>query len=305
MHPKEMRSDDTPARSEENDALSSNRRRFLKLTGASAIPLGGFALGPSSAGALQDGSGGPPNPDDWSLAFEDQFEGDSLDTSKFEVGWGWGTTTSTTSTEIVEENVTVQDSQLRLKGTHDGDKVLSGGVNTRNTATFGPGTFFEAKLKFAQREGFHPAFWAKPTEYSWWPPEIDVVELLQNASGRDDTHTARSFLHYTQSTKPGDDSTAQRLKHFHEPGDDLTKNFHVYGCEWQNDGITIYVDGTEVKTFTNSSMLESMRQGAPFYINLTQNINVDTGLNEYLGTADTSQSWGEETVADWVRVWEQ
>lgn len=170
--------------------------------------------------------------------------------------------------------------------------------------TFGPGSYVEAKLKFAEREGFHPAFWAKPNSGAW-PPEIDIVECIQNGSGRDDTHQSRHFLHYSASARPGDSSTHQHLRRFYSPGGNLTTSFHVYGVEWQSDSISIYVDNQEVVRWTNGTMLRSMASGAPFYVNLVQNINVDSDLNRYLGRADLSQQWGEVTEAEWVRVWEQ
>lgn len=282
------------------EASSSTRRSILKWVGTGAVALAGLGGGPSPV-AAQDG--GPPNPDDWSMEFEDQFEGDSLGDA-WEIGWGFGNTTTTSRTRIIPENTTVADGTLQLTGTHDNNNVLSGGVNTRNNVTFGPGSYFEARLQFASREGFHPAFWAKPDSGAW-PPEIDAVEYIQDGSGRDDTYKSRHFLHYTASTEPGDKSTNKRLQKFYEPGDDLSENFHVYGVEWQSDGITVYVDGNEVVRWTDPTMLESMRKGAPFYINLAQNINVDSDLNEYLGTADLSEPWGETTYADWVRVWKQ
>lgn len=278
---------------------ASNRRGFLKLTGASALALGGLGFG-STAAAAQDG--GPPNPDNWSKKFEDKFEGGSLDKSSWSVGWGWGNTSDSSRAKIVPKNTTVQNNRLTMEGTHNGDNVLAGGVNTKGKVKFGPGSYVEARLRFPERVGFHPAFWAKPVSGAW-PPEFDIVEVTQDGSGRDDTHKSRHFLHYSVSTKPGDKSTHEKLSKFYEPGDDLTKNFHVYGAKWSSDGITYYVDGKEIVTWSDPTMLEAFRKGAPFYIMLNMNVNVDSSLNNYLGTADLSKPWGEAFEADWVRVW--
>jgi beta-glucanase (GH16 family) len=282
------------------DSRGSSRRSFLELAGASAAALAGLGFATTDAAAQE---GGPPNPDNWTLTFEDTFDG-GLDTSTWDVGWGWGRVTDSSRTRIVDRNTYVDGGRLLLRGTHDGNTVLSGGVNTRDSVRFGPGSYVEARLRFPRRVGFHPAFWAKPASGAW-PPEIDVMEFIQNGSGRDDTHTSRHFLHFTGSTRPGDRSTHQRLRRFYEPGGDLSQRFHVYAVEWQPDRITMYVDNREVQTWRNRTMLQSMRNGAPFYINLVQNINVDSGLNRYLGQADLSQQWGEVTEADFVRVWRQ
>lgn len=285
--------------------FSSNRRRFLQLTGASAVAFGGLGAGSAAAGAtsVQDDEGGPPDQDDWELTFEDEFDGDSLD-SNWGVGWGWGTTSEASDAEIDEENVTIDDDVLQLSGTNDGGEVLAGGINTKGNVEFGPGSYVEARLQFPERVGFNPAFWAKPASEEW-PPELDIVECIQDGSGEDDVTTSRHFIHFSVSTEPGDDSTQDRVEAFYEPGDNITENFHVYAAEWQEDRVTYYVDGEEVQTWTNSTILESLRQGAPFYINLIMNVNVDSELNDVLGQADPSESWGESLDADWVRVWEQ
>jgi len=288
----EERSDTTPS--------AATRRGFLSAIGVGGAALAGVGLGAPAVTAQEDG---PPSRGDWSLAFEDEFESGELDDSKWDVGWGFGQESTTSQTYMSEESIRVEDGRLRLVGTHDGDDLRSGAVNTRETMTFGPGTYLEARIEFARRVGFHPAFWAKPTEHSWWPPEIDVTEALQNGSGRDDTHLTRQFLHYPQSTEPGDASTRKRLKAHSDPGDDITENFHVYGAEWRSNGITMYVDGEPVKTFTGGAMLTSMEKGAPFYVNLDQNIYIDSPLAKWVGTADLSEEWGEETVVDWVRAW--
>lgn len=303
-----MRRSDTPPnqsreRIDNDRTRPASRRQFLKLTGASAAALGGVGMGASAPVAAQN-AGGPPNPDQWSPVLEDQFDGGQLDDSSWTVGWGWGRQSETSSAVIDPSNVTVQDNTLRLAGVHDGENISTAGVHTRGNVEFGPGTYVEARLKFPNRIGFHPAFWAQPTSNAW-PPELDVVEVTQDGSGRDDTHTSRHFVHYSASTEPGDDSTHQRVSQFYEPGDDLTQNYHVYGAEWQSDRIAYYVDGQEIASWTDSTLLESFRKGAPFYLKLTMNINVSSELNEYLGQVDLSEQWSETFDADWVRVWEQ
>jgi Glycosyl hydrolases family 16. len=41
---------------------------------------------------------------------------------------------------------------------------------------------------------------------------------------------------------------------------DLTKNFHVYGCEWTPTYIKIYFDGVCVRTFKDKKVLEWFNQ---------------------------------------------
>ena len=286
-----------------------SRREFLKLGGASALGalVGGaaFSLSPTfDSGSTENSSrklnrtsnrNRPPNPAQWTLAFEDLFDSGSLDRSTWSVGWGWGRRTSTSPTRIVPRNVGVDSNRLRLEGTHSDGDVLSGAVNTKDNVTFGPGTYLEARLKFAQRTGFQNAFWSKPNSEAW-PPEIDVAELIQDESEWNDIHVSRHNLHYSSSTKPGDNSTYENINTTHVPGNNLTENFHTYGVEWQPNSISHFVDGQKIWEWTDQTMLLAMRRGAPFYILLSLNINS-------VGTASLNVPWGEQFVTDWVRLW--
>ena len=297
-----------------------DRRAYLKLGGAGALGtlVGGAGIFISSEfefGSADNNSqksekstenspqeperisdrNGPPNPGQWTLAFEDLFDSGMLDRSTWGIGWGWGRQTSTSPTQIVPRNVSVANEALRLKGTHSNGTVFSGAVNTKDSVTFGPGTYFEARLKFAQRTGFQNAFWSKPNSEAW-PPEIDVTELIQDGSGWDDIHVSRHNLHYSSSTNPGDDSTYENIDTMHVPGNDLTKEFHTYGVEWQPNSLSHFVDGQKIWEWTDPTMLRSMRRGAPFYLLLSLNIN-------NVGTASLNVPWGEEFLTDWLRLW--
>lgn len=272
-----------------------NRRRFLKLAGAGAGAVGGLYVGSKLLGRIHEG--GPPDVLGWTLTFEDAFDDGSLDTQHWGVGWGWGRETSSSPTRITPDNVGVRDGALRLSGSHDEEGVQAGAINTKDAVTFGPGSYLEARIKFAGREGFLNAFWAKPNSEAW-PPEIDVVELWQDGSGWDDTHLSRHHLHYSTSTIPGDASTHRNVGVSAQPGGDLTERFHVYGVEWQPDSIVHYVDGEPIEEWTDETILRAMQRGAPFYLMLS--VNVDA-----IGDADRSEPWSEEMLVDWVRVWER
>lgn len=280
-----------------------DRRNYLKMAGGTLGATAGVAVtgsmlsGASVTDQLTDQlEGGPPNDGDWELTFEELFSSDSLDTSNWGIGWGWGRKTSTSPTRAVPENVAVRNGSLRLRGTHEGDDIRAGVVNTKNKVTFGPGSYFEAKIQFADREGFQNAFWSKPNTEAW-PPEIDVVELWNDGSGWDDTHVAHHHLHYPASTEPGDDSTHRGPGVTSTPGDDLTANFHTYAVEWRDDALLHYVDGRVVSRWLDDTILTAMRKAAPHYLMLSLNI-------DNIGTASRDETWGEQMEIDWVRLWE-
>lgn len=269
-----------------------NRRSYVKFAGMGVVPLSGCSFGPDD-----DRVEFPLDSEHWELAFEDTFDAGSLDTTSWDVGWGWGRNTTMSPTRITPENVSVRDGRLRIRGTHDEDDILSGAINSKGKVTFGPGSYVEARIKFAGREGFQNAFWTKPNSEAW-PPEIDVVELWQDGSGRTDVHESQHNLHFSRSTRPGDRSTYAKVGASHDGNGDLTEEFRRYGVHWGRDRISHFVDGERVSEFTVGPMLEAMRNGVPFYMMFSLNIN-------NIGTADTSEPWNEEMVVDWIRVWTQ
>ncbi|WP_135805409.1 glycoside hydrolase family 16 protein [Halorussus marinus] len=268
----------------ENDSKLLGRREYMRLAGASVAALG---LGASSATADE---GGPENSDDWELAFEDQFDAGSLDTDKWSVGFGWGRTTNSPE-RIVDRNVWVENERLHLKVTHDGGSgsVYAGAVNTKNKVTYGPGTYWEARLRTPDRHGLLPAFWAK-SNTEQWPPEIDFFEMLGN-----DPTSSHHNVHYDSTGGMGGNHSELKM---HNPDLGSTTDFHVYGCAWYDDRVEMYVDGQLVGTHDDPTAMESLRTGAPFYMML----NIHVGRT---GTPDYSESWGDQMDVDWVRVWEQ
>lgn len=269
-----------------------NRRKFLSIAGVNATVCSLSGLNTLEPNVDESG---PPVPDEWTLVFEDHFEGDTVDKSAWDYGWGWGRNTSYSPTRIVEENAYLQEGTLHLRGTHEDREMLGGALNTKNKVTFGPGSFFEARIRFAERDGFQCAFWAKPNSEAW-PPEIDVVELIQEGRGQEDVLLSRHHLHYPTSTNPGDSSTHRDVGRTFEPGGVLTECFHVYAVEWRRDRIVHYVNGKPIKEWTDETLLEAMEKGAPFYMMFSLNINEIAGKS-------LNEEWGETMEVDWVRVW--
>ncbi|MFC4550097.1 MULTISPECIES: glycoside hydrolase family 16 protein [Halorussus] len=268
-----------------------DRRTYLQRLGAS-VAVGGTGVGTSSgAGSDTVAEGGPANRADWTLAFEDRFDDGSLDTDEWSIGFGWGRETASSYERIVDRNVRVEDGRLKLTATHDGgpESVYAGGVNTRNKRYFGPGSYWEAKLRAPDRRGWLPAFWSEPNS-GVWPPEIDFFELLGNDPG-----ISHHNVHYDASGEQGGAHAELELSY---PGVVSTTDPHVYGCVWRDDRVEMYVDGRRVGVHDDPTAMASLRTGAPFYMML----NIHVGKT---GEPDFGEPWGEEMAVDWVRVWER
>ncbi|KAB1185480.1 MULTISPECIES: family 16 glycosylhydrolase [Haloferax] len=292
-----MRDDDRPNVPDEEtngSSLQLGRRRLLKMSGVGAMTV--LGAGSFGVGSAVVDEGGPQNQADWNLALEDNFDSGTLDSNNWGIGFGWGRETNGSPERIVDENVEIRNNQLHLTGTHDGNDIKAGGVHSRGKQYFGPGSYWEAKIKMPDRVGFLPAFWAKPNDESW-PPEIDFVELFQTGDSYGDTHVSHHHIHYSSSGVKGDSSTHEDEPASYDVGEDLSQDFHIYGCQWMEDRVVHYVDGIKVAETTDPTIMTSLNNGAPFYMML--NIHIDR-----IGTTDRSESWGESMVVDWVRVWE-
>ncbi|WP_436344071.1 glycoside hydrolase family 16 protein [Natronorubrum sp. FCH18a] len=252
------------------------------------------------------------DPENWELAFEDRFENGTLDSDSWGIGFGWGTTASNDDATVADEDVYIENGELVLEiNHHGGGEFTQGAVNTGSPdavdypvsrpnegVQIGPGMYIEARMKPATRNGVLPAFWSKPDNENW-PPEIDFVEVFHygNAS---DSEVAHGELHYSESGQCNDESTHTAAgMGSYDAGHDLSEEWHVYGCEWQEDEIRFYFDGELYDSTDDSDILSAFNnQGClPHYMMFSNHVN-------RLGTADESTTWSDETRVDWCRVWE-
>jgi beta-glucanase (GH16 family) len=279
-------------------------------------PGGTSGTGGTESGTVPSGSDTPPgsplgqNEADWDGVLADEFGDtpttattaatefessavDGLDTNIWSPGFGWGKTTTASAERIDESMITIRNGTLVLTADPNGGDVIAGCVSSQGKAAFGPGTYFESRIKLPMREGFLPAFWSKPDSEAW-PPEIDFVELLGN-----NTDTSSHHVHYVQGGgSPGGSHVDYCNGCQYSPGYDFTQDYHVFGCHWASNAIRFYVDGQQVHEVTDGNVLESCRKGAPFYMML--NIHIDK-----VGTTDKSVDWSEEMLVDWVRIYQE
>ncbi|MCW8109408.1 family 16 glycosylhydrolase [Alteromonas ponticola] len=179
--------------------------------------------------------------------WQDEFEGNSLDTSKWEImlgdgcsygicGWGNNELQS-----YQAENVTVSNGKLTITAKKQrvrGSQYTSGRIRTANMPNGGEWTHgrFEASIKLPKGTGMWPAFWMLPTNPDvGWPVsgEIDILE----ATGQADM-IAFGTIHYGQPY-PNNEWTSGRI--IKQP-DRWSDGFHEYAVEWEPNEIRWYVD---------------------------------------------------------------
>lgn len=252
------------------------------------------------------------------LVWEDNFDGDSLDTSNWnyephEAGWvnnesqRYVDEAENTDASDEDKNVIVKDGYLTIqahKYVEDSGKVTytSGRINTQHKQDFQYGRF-EARLKVPYDNAFLPAFWMMPTEeslYGQWPKcgEIDIMEVLGNA-----TDTSYATIHYGE---PHTESQGSKTL----DGGDFSKEFHVFACEWDPGEFRFYVDGelihTENDWFTKRTGYGEVTYPAPFDQPFYMILNLAVG-GTWPGDPDPDGEFGEnaQMVVDYVRVYQK
>lgn len=251
---------------------------------------------------------GEDNNDRWKLIWEDHFNGNDLDTTKW-------TVIDTSPDEydkspdwikhmIADNQVyAIEDGKLWLKGiVNPGDEndqrpYLTGGVNSRHKFSFLYGKIvIRAKKECAH--GAWPALWMMPEEptYGGWPHsgEIDIMEHLNFDSVIYHTiHTRYSNVlnHSTNPPKGTGDVVA-----------DVTE-WSVYGLEWYPDVLIWTVDGTETFRYPRiEGVDEDMKQwpfDQPFFIILSQQLG-----GSWVGKVN-SDDLPVSFLIDYVKVYEE
>lgn len=192
----------------------------------------------------------------------DEFDGTSVDTSKWEVqigdgcaegicGWGNAELQSYQAANNTVANgiltITAQKQRIRSNA------YTSGRLRTANMPNGGQWTNgrFEASVKLPDGSGMWPAFWMLPTDAAeTWPisGEIDIVE----ATGQADM-IAFGTIHYGELSPNNQHSGGSILK---QP-DAWSAGFHEYAVEWEPNEIRWYLDDILYSVKTPSDMSDS------------------------------------------------
>lgn len=202
-----------------------------------------------------------PEGKNWKLVWNDEFDGNALDTTK----WGfrrnfWGKPFPT----FTDEGVIVRNScaELHLIRTPEGEykspHLQTGSMffdipkDTNGFYPFGKREqpkfmhrygFYEIRCRLPKCDGWHSAFWLQAPGIGSHPDpkqcgvEVDIME---------------NYLQYTKNeiicgsiwNGYGKDYTEHGHKHV--PFVETPDGWHYYAVEWSRDGYVYYFDGVEV-----------------------------------------------------------
>jgi beta-glucanase (GH16 family) len=184
------------------------------------------------------------NPLTWKVVFSDEFNGTSLDTTKWNTTFPWGgrTLPSNNEGQWYLDNAFEYNSSgiMRIRANNrsandtsvpESYKYTSGMIASWKKFYQQYG-YFEIRTKVPKGKGLWPAFWLMPENGSW-PPETDILELLGH-----DPKTAYFSNHYTLNGQSKTDTGWATMP-------DLSLAYHNYGLYWSPTALIWYIDGQE------------------------------------------------------------
>jgi beta-glucanase (GH16 family) len=203
-----------------------------------AALLVGFCA-PSAAGQSEAAtSSAPTSPlPGYTLVWSDEFEGETLDPSK----WEYRTDSKHLSTQK-PENVAVKDGLLHLtlrKEAAGGKQYTGAGIVSK--AAFRHG-YYEARVKVPAAAGWHTAFWL----------------MKHDGSGTTDSHLALQGVDVFEHNSIDPHSYQVCVRKYNpEPPEvygfgtvtspDLAAGFHLLGCEFSQEEVRFFLDGQPVR----------------------------------------------------------
>lgn len=174
----------------------------------------------------------------WRLVFGDEFDGTSLDRTK------WVPSNFTGQGSFyAPSNALVRGGMLRLRASAVNRSAM---VQTHGMLDFTYGRV-EASMRVPKGQGFWPSLWLRPSDLARPYPEIDLLEMWLTDDPSDLYDERTAWLNYHWSDAAGIHHSAHT---HHRTGPDFTAGFHQFAVEWEPGAIRFYIDGAEVERYT-------------------------------------------------------
>lgn len=257
----------------------------------------------------------------WHLVFHDEFEGTSLDRSKWITYYPFSSDGSDqcaacrymggTNSIYVDDQVTLNNGLLYL-GVEATETTWYGVTKQHQASTIrsiGSAEFtfgrFEIRCKLPEGEGLWPAFWMFGGE-----TEIDVFEVCGEKP-----NWVKGSLHQWGKTR-----FSNTGKH---KGADTRAEFHTYAVEWERDEIRWYMDDELIHSrgrFVNDKgeplpacdRAAGEHHTAPYFPRSVDKVNViaGNGVSEHKGFCKGPKDpkpWPKASSmeVDWIRVYQR
>src|SRR5574344_2739334 len=242
----------------------------------------------------------PSTDGNYTLAWSDEFNGTSLNTSNwvYETGaGGWGNSELEYYTSR-SDNVSVSSGALAItakKESYGGSQWTSARIKTEvlKDVTYGK---IAARNKMPQGTGLWPAFWMLGSNIGpvTWPScgEIDIMEHVNSAANVVGTAHWDNNGHASWGC-PTDSN------YWNNFSVDVTQ-YHVYSVEWTATAINWYVDG---KQYMAMDITNSTGSTEEFHKSFFILLNLAVGGN-WPGNPDSTTPSSNTMYVDYVRVYQ-
>ncbi|MEO6310452.1 MAG: glycoside hydrolase family 16 protein [Leifsonia sp.] len=258
----------------------------------------------------------PNTPAGWKLVWNDEFNGTSIDKTKWNVDnrstYGDGNHELACLMDRAENvktaggllTITARKEATPIQcGTKDsrfpnGRSYTSAMLSTKSKVDFEYGRFeVRAKTPLTQgaSKGLWPAFWMRPT--TGGIGELDILEAV--GTGKADPFTANRLVHTIHYDYIG--THPPEVQNYTLPTGTTADGFHSYAVEWAPGSITWYVDGRRSfeRNLSTTSWLDQAF-GKNFYLRL----NLAVGGN-WPGSPDADTAFPATYQVDYVRVYQR
>ena len=200
------------------------------------------------------------------LLFSDEFNGITLDKSKWVTCYDWATPTPPGCTNFgndesewyASQQLSVVNGTLQIQAKRQ-DTPGSNKLGVAETYRYASGMissgkgdptssakwvnaygYYEARMNVPDGKAIWPAFWLVP-QGTEWPPEIDIMEII----GDKPNQVLNTYFWKDTQGQQAKDSLAYTAPK------NLTNEWHTYGLDWQRHSITWYLDGKQIRSISS------------------------------------------------------
>ena len=240
------------------------------------------------------------HPEDWELAWSDEFDGKEIDKAKWKYdvgGHGFGNNEQQFYTDRAD-NSFLEDGALVLKAQaekYQNRSYTSAKMQSRAAWTYGR---YEFKVKLPRGKGVWPAIWMMPSDmkkYGGWPQcgEIDILEQLGH-----DPNRVYGTLHFGNPHPPSGKGASVALKQ-----GSLVDDWHEFALEWYPGEMRWFVDGElyQIQNDWFTSGGGGAAWPAPYDREFYLQLNVAIG-GGWPGNPDASTVFPQTLRIDYIRV---
>ena len=241
----------------------------------------------------------PPASPNWSVTWFDDFNGSSLDATKWEASFSNSPTNNSlhayrpSQVAVTGGNLVITSENIATGGL----PYRSGLVTSKIRQQYGR---YEVRADLPTSRGMWPAIWLLPdTQQFPWPSQGEI-DIMENRG--DEPSITSSAFHWGTNPPYRHDFLYRENETINRSG--LTNyhdGFHVYAVEWDADQVRYYIDDVHHYTvFDTDTEAFISNQTAPMSVIL----NTAVGGN-FLSNPDETTVWPQQFFVDYVYAFER